>query len=68
MAMTLRLPEDLDRRLEELARARGTSKHALVVEGTRMLVDVETKTDVVIEIASGVRSRYAELLKKLEDA
>jgi len=68
MAMTLRLPEELDRQLEELAAARGTSKHALVVEGTRMLVDLETKTDIVIEVAAGVRARYADLLKRLEDA
>ncbi len=68
MAMTLRLPEELDRRLEELARARGTSKHALVLEGTQMIVDLEAKTDIVIEIASGVRSRYVDLLTRLEDA
>lgn len=68
MAMTLRLPEELDARLEEVAHARGTSKHALIVEATRMLVDLETKTDIVIEISSGVRSRYAELLRRLEDA
>lgn len=68
MAMTLRLPEELDRKLEELARARGTSKHALVVEGAAMIVDLETKTDFAVHIASGVRSRYSELLRRLEDA
>lgn len=68
MAMTLRLPEELDAQLDALAKARGTSKHALVVEGTRILVDLEIKTDVVIEIADGVRSRYSDLLQKLEDA
>lgn len=68
MAMTLRLPEELDSRLEQLAHARGMSKHALVVEATRMIVDLESKTDVAVEIATGVRSRYAELLTRLEDA
>lgn len=68
MAMTLRLPEELDSKLEALARERGTSKHALIVEGTRMLVDLEIKTDLVVEVASGVRSRYADLLRRLEDA
>lgn len=68
MAMTLRLPEELDRQLEALAAARGTSKHALVVEGTRMIVDLEMKTDIVLEVASGVRTRYADLLQRLADA
>lgn len=68
MAMTVRLPEELDRRLEALARARGTSKHALLVEGATMIVDLETKTDLVLEIADGVRTRYADLMRRLEDA
>lgn len=68
MAMTLRLPEELDSRLEHLARERGVSKHSLVVEGAKMIVDLEMKTDVAVELASGVRSRYADLLKRLEDA
>lgn len=68
MAMTLRLPEELDSRLEELARARGISKHALVVESTRMLVDLEMNTDLAVDIAAGVRHRYTDLLKRLEDA
>jgi len=68
MAMTLRLPPELDEKLEALAAARGTSKHALVLEGTRMLIELDTKTDTAVAIASGVRSRYAELLKRLEDA
>ncbi|MFT4219684.1 MAG: CopG family transcriptional regulator [Microbacterium sp.] len=68
MAMTLRLPAELDARLEALARKRGTSKHALVVESTRILVDLEVKTDLAVEIASDVRTRYAELLRRLEDA
>lgn len=68
MAMTVRLPEELDRKLEALARERGTSKHALIIEGSQMIVDLELKTDLAVEISRGVRGRYTELLKRLEDA
>lgn len=68
MAMTLRLPEELDARLEQLAAARHTSKHALIVEAISSFVDTEGKTARVADIAGGVRSRYAELLQRLEDA
>ena len=68
MAMTVRLPEELDRKLEELARQRHTSKHALIVEGAAMIVDLETKTDLDVQNATGERSRYSELLRRLEYA
>jgi predicted transcriptional regulator len=68
MAMTLRIPEDLDAQLELLAAARHTSKHALIIEATAQLVAAEDKTTRATEIARGVKSRYAELLRRLEDA
>lgn len=68
MAMTLRLPEELDAKLELLAAARHTSKHALIVEATAQLVSEEDRTVRATDLANGVRSRYAELLRRLEDA
>lgn len=68
MAMTLRIPEDLDAKLERLAAARHTSKHALILEATSQLVAAEDKTSRATDLAQGIRSRYAELLRRLEDA
>jgi predicted transcriptional regulator len=66
--MTLRIPADLDAQLDRLAAARHTSKHALILEATSLLVAAEDKTTRATDIAQGVRSRYAELLRRLEDA
>lgn len=68
MAMTLRLPADLDARLERLAEARHMSKHALLIEAATRLVDSEERTAQATDIAAGVRERYADLLSRLEDA
>lgn len=68
MAMTLRLPEDLDAKFEELAARRHTSKHALLIEAADRFIREEVTTDEAVTIALGVADRYAELLKKLEDA
>lgn len=66
--MTVRLPEDLDTRLEAVARARHTSKHALLLEATDRFLAEEAKTDFAVTIAAGVAERYSDLLRKLEDA
>ncbi|MEN2738736.1 ribbon-helix-helix protein, CopG family [Microbacterium sp. X-17] len=66
--MTVRLPEELDAQLEALAAARHTSKHALLIEGVSMLVDASQRTARVTGIAADVRERYAELMRRLEDA
>lgn len=68
MAMTVRLPAELDARLEKLAAERHTSKHALLIEGASRLVDSEQKIANASAIATGVRDRYADLLQRLEDA
>jgi len=68
MAMTVRLPEELDAQLEQLARARHTSKHALIVEATAQLISAESAVERATRVAMGVRERYAELLTRLEDA
>lgn len=68
MAMTVRLPEELDARLEAIARARHTSKHAVIIEAAERFATTESKTDRVLSIADEVTQRYADTLKRLEDA
>lgn len=68
MAMTVRLPEELDARLEAIARARRTSKHALLIEAADRFLSEEAKTEVAVSIAVDVADRYSDLLRKLEDA
>lgn len=68
MAMTVRLPEELDAKLEKLAKARHTSKHAVLLEAAERFVNSEDKTEQAVTIASDVASRYSDLLRLLEDA
>lgn len=68
MAMTVRLPEELDAKLEQVARARHTSKHALLIAAVDRFVTQEAKTELAVDVAEGVADRYADLLKMLEDA
>ena len=68
MAMTVRLPEELDAQLEEIARARHTSKHAVLIEAATRFVNTESKTDRVLSIADEISERYADTLTRLEDA
>ena len=41
--MTLRLPDDLDERLAQLAQAQGVSKQQLLVQAAREYVDRESR-------------------------
>lgn len=68
MAMTVRLPKELDEKLEAAARARHTSKHALLIEAADRFINEETKTEAAVSIAMGVAAKYSDLLRKLEDA
>lgn len=68
MAMTLRLPEELDKQLEEIARARHTSKHAVVVEAALRFANNEAKTEKALRLADDVMGQYAETIRRLEDA
>lgn len=68
MAMTVRLPEELDAQLGELASRRHTSKHALLIEAADRFLREEVTTEQAVTIARGVADRYADLLKRLEDA
>ncbi|KQQ67194.1 MULTISPECIES: ribbon-helix-helix protein, CopG family [unclassified Microbacterium] len=68
MAMTVRLPEELDAQLDEIARSRHTSKHAILIEAATRFANTETKTERVLSIADEVAERYADTLTRLEDA
>ncbi|MBY6061730.1 ribbon-helix-helix protein, CopG family [Microbacterium esteraromaticum] len=68
MAMTVRLPEDLDAKLDEIARARHTSKHAVIIEAAERFANTESKTTRVMTLADGIIDRYADVMKRLEDA
>jgi len=68
MAMTLRLPEDLDRELERIARERSTSKHALIIEAADRFAKQNSKTHQVLSAIDEIGDQYADALKRLEDA
>lgn len=68
MAMTLRLPEELDKQLEEIARARHMSKHAVVLEAATRFAQTETKTERALRLVDEVMDRYADTIQRLEDA
>lgn len=68
MAMTVRLPDELDARLEQIARERHTSKHAVLIEATARYVASETKTALVLAAVDDVTEQYAEALERLRDA
>ncbi|WP_404474006.1 CopG family ribbon-helix-helix protein [Microbacterium aerolatum] len=68
MAMNVRLPEELDQRLGELAARRHTSKHALLIQAADRFLREEVTTEQAVSIALDVADRYSELMKKLEDA
>lgn len=68
MAMTLRLPEELDKQLEEIARARHTSKHAIVVEAAARFASSEAKTDRALRLADDVLDQYSDAIQRLADA
>ena len=68
MAMTLRLPEELDARLEAIARDRHTSKHAVLIEAATRFADTESKTARVLTAIDEIAEQYAETMTRLEDA
>lgn len=68
MAMTLRLPAELDAKLEEIARARHSSKHAVIIEAAERFANSESKTAEVLRIVDEISEQYADTIKRLEDA
>lgn len=68
MAMTLRIPPELDARLEELAASKHMSKHGLVLQAVEALVARTTRREDILAAAEFVRTHDAELLARLADA
>ncbi|WP_129842875.1 ribbon-helix-helix protein, CopG family [Streptomyces sp. RFCAC02] len=64
MAMTLRLPDDLDARLTERARREGRSKHDLAVEAVREALDrAEPRVEDVLAELSASDAEILDYLK-----
>jgi predicted transcriptional regulator len=66
--MTVRLPEELDAKLERIAASRHTSKHAVLLEAAERFVSQELKTVMVLDAVERVGEQYAEAIRRLEDA
>ncbi len=68
VAMTLRMSDELDERLQQLADVQHTSKHSLVLRAVEALVTSEAKADQVMASVDRTLVRDAELLARLADA
>ena len=67
MAINVRLPEDLDRRLDEIAAAEHTSKSSLLLQGAQLIVERHAR-HLMDSALHFVETHDAQLLKRLEDA
>lgn len=65
MAMTLRLNDDDERILADLAKAEGTSKHEATLRAIRSAADRHRHHDAVSRASAEHRARYANLLDRL---
>lgn len=68
MAMTIRIPAELDDALTTIAEAEHTSKHSLILSGIEQLVRERLQAAEVTEGLEFVLRRDGDLLKRLEDA
>ena len=68
MAMNVRIPEELDRRLEELAAREHVSKHSLVLQGAELLVRTRVRREEIDRGIDFVVTHDAKLLRRLADA
>lgn len=66
--MNLRVPEELDRRLERLAVEAHTSKSALLLQGAELVLQRHARRSEIGVGLDFVMSHDAELLTRLEDA
>ncbi len=68
MAMTLRLPAELDAALDALAEEQHTSKQAIVTEAVVSLLARKGRVQELDAALEFVLDHDAELLRRLEDA
>jgi predicted transcriptional regulator len=65
MAMTLRLDDELDARLQQLADAQGLSKQQLLVRAARQYVDRETRRARTLAAVDRIVAENTGLLDRL---
>lgn len=68
MAFLLRLPDDLDRALEEQAAAEHSTKHALALESVRAMLQEREHQRLVMEGAEHIMTQHADTLRRLADS
>ena len=68
MAMTLRLPPDVDRQLEALATSEHTSKQALVVEAVESIIRQKARRAKIDRAYEYTFERYGDVMERLADA
>ena len=68
MAMTVRLPADLDRALNRIAEEEHVSKHSLLLRGAELIIARRSRIDQVDAAVDFVLAHDAELMSRLEDA
>jgi predicted transcriptional regulator len=68
MAINVRIPDDLDRALEQVAERDHVSKHALLLQGAQLIVERAARRDDIDAGLDFILSHDAELLERLADA
>lgn len=68
MAVNVRIPEELDRKLGEMAKELHTSKHSLLLQGASFVVERHFRSAEISAAVDFVLDHDGELLKRLEDA
>ena len=68
MAITIRIPDELDARLDIVAKAQHTSKSALLLQGATWVVERHSRRAEIDAGLDFVLSHDTDLLTRLEDA
>lgn len=68
MAITVRIPPDLDAELQRVADEQHVSKHALLLQGAGWVVERYSRRADIDAGIGFVLSHDAELLRRLEDS